>query len=63
MDADDNGRIIRLLREYHQICHEQHRAWEKDPEDNGRSELWLCRAMGISAFMDWIGEDLYERSQ
>jgi hypothetical protein len=44
-------------REYRKHCHEQSRAWWGQPDDDGRSDLWLSRAEGMSSFLNWLGED------
>ena len=45
---------VTLAMHYWRVCHEQRRAWQGQPDDMERSELWLSRAMGLSAFIDWL---------
>ena len=56
--ADERDTLLDRIRAYHERCHVEHRAWYGDPEDLGRSDLWLSRAMGVSALLDHLqGEE------
>jgi hypothetical protein len=48
-------RAVRDAESFRKYCHAQHRAWK--PGDDGRSDLWLSRAEGMSAFIDWMNAD------
>jgi hypothetical protein len=51
------GSAAEWARLFRTHCHAQRRGWQGRPDDDGRSDLWLARAMGMSAFLDWLGED------
>ena len=47
--------VARYVKRWRAHCHAQRKAWLGEPDDDSRSELWLNRAEGASAMLDWLG--------
>jgi len=46
--------VARYVRRWREHCRAQHRAWRGDPDDGGRSDLWLTYAAGATQMLWWL---------